>query len=504
MTVPSWPFLVFVLLGAGLFNAVSTRVFDAVFVRRWRNAVWLVLNLAFVWSFSHALTPLLPLAGFLALGYLVLGCLAPGRLALGHRGTDAVRTGRRWAAPAAILLVLAVFVWLKRYSFVPAGLMLPPGAMLVGLSYVFFRVMHLVIDAGQGETERIGIVRYLNFTLNFPAFISGPIQRREDYEANGGLPLTVPDIGLAAWRMVLGAFKVLILSDVLHAWHVDTLAALAPRLASGLAPGLAPGVPPGQLVLTGALAIVLYPLFLYANFSGYTDFVIGAARLFRLQLPENFDRPFSATNFIDFWSRWHISLSQWLRSYVFNPLLVGWMRRYRSARTKQYPAVAAFFITFFLVGAWHGQTSEFLFFGLLQGGGVAGNRLYQVAMTRRLTPAGYGALCANALYRAVSRGLTFTWFAFTLLWFWARWGQIGALAETLGVAGSVAAALATVCGASVILAVPDLFGAASSTITTVLRSRYTRTAFASAMVLAMTIAALVLNLASPEIVYKQF
>jgi D-alanyl-lipoteichoic acid acyltransferase DltB (MBOAT superfamily) len=467
MTVPSWQFLIFVLVGAAVFNASSARW--------WRDGVWLVLNLAFVWSLSQGIMPLLPLAGFLALGYL---------------GVEAARRG--WAPRLAVVLVLAVFVWLKRYSFIPGPLLLPAGAMLIGMSYIFFRVMHLVIDAGQGETGRIRVVRYLNFTLNFPAFISGPIQRREDYEANGSLPLGLPDIGLAAWRMLLGAFKVLILSDALHAWQVDTIAALTPDL------------PLGQRVLTGALVVVLYPLFLYANFSGYTDFVIGAARLFRLGLPENFDRPFGAVNFIEFWSRWHISLSQWLRSYVFNPLLMGWMRRYRSARSKQYPAVVAFFVTFFLVGAWHGQTSEFLFFGLLQGGGVAGHRLYQVGMTRRLTPAGYGALSANPLYRAVSRGLTFTWFAFTLLWFWARWPQIGGLAHTLGVGGSVAAIVGTICGASMLLAVPDLFGVSAEMAGAALRSRYARTAFASAMVLAMAIGVLVLHLSSPEIVYKQF
>ena len=471
MTVPSWQFLVFVLVGAAVFNLVSARW--------WHEAVWLVLNLAFVWSFSHALGPLLPLAGFLALGFLALGFL----------GDEAAR--RRWAGPIAIVLVLAVFVWLKRYSFIPQALLLPRGAMLIGLSYIFFRVMHLVIDASQGGTERIGVVRYLNFTLNFPAFVSGPIQRREDYEANSSLPLTLPDIGLAAWRIVLGGFKVLILSDILHVWQGDMIAALTPGLTFG------------WRVLIGALVVVLYPLFLYANFSGYTDFVIGAARLFRLRLPENFDRPFGAVNFIEFWSRWHISLSQWLRSYVFNPVLIGWMRRSKSARGKQYPAVAAFFVTFFLVGAWHGQTSEFLFFGLLQGGGVAGNRAYQVGMAKRLTPSRYRDLCGNPVYRAVCRGLTFTWFAFTLLWFWARWGQIGGLAGELGVAGSVAAVVGTVFCASVVLAVADL-PASVGRVLNVLRSRYTRTAFASAMVMALVIAALVLNLSSPEIVYKQF
>jgi alginate O-acetyltransferase complex protein AlgI len=304
--------------------------------------------------------------------------------------------------------------------------------------------------------------------------------------------LTLPDIGVAGWRIVLGAFKVWILSDILFAWQADAIAALTPGLGFG------------WRVLTGALVVVLYPLFLYANFSGYTDFVIGVARLFRLRLPENFDRPFGAVNFIEFWSRWHISLSQWLRSYVFNPLLLGWMRRFRLARSKQYPAVAAFFVTFFLVGAWHGQTSEFLFFGLLQGGGVAGNRLYQVAMTRRLTPVEYGRVCANPMYRAVSRGLTFTWFAFTLLWFWASWARIGALATALGNVGSGIAIVGTICGASFMLAVPDLLGTFSERLGAVLRSRYARTALASAMILGLAIATLVLNLSSPEIVYKRF
>ena len=469
MAVPSWQFLVFALVGAALFNLAYVRRWQGTSAaRHWQEAVWLVMNLAFVWSFAPTVIPLAPLAGFLALGYLCL------------------EMARRSQPLAPIVLVLAIFIWLKRYSFIPSSLLLPPGVMLIGLSYIFFRVMHLVIDAGQGAEERIGVVRYLNFTLNFPAFISGPIQRREDYEAHNSLPLTLSDIGIAVWRMVLGAFKVLVLSAALHAWQNSLIAGLASA---------------AQPIVVVSAIVVLYALFLYANFSGYTDFVIGIARLYRLRLPENFDRPFSATNFIDFWSRWHISLSQWLRSYVFNPLLMSWMRRYKSARSKQYPSVMAFFITFFLVGAWHGPTSEFLFFGLLQGGGVAGNRLYQVAMTRRLTPAGYRQLSANPLYRATARGLTFTWFAFTLLWFWATWSQISGLAAVLGPLGIMAAAVVTVVCASVVLAIPDLFGASTSA---VLRSRYTRTAFASAMVLALAVSVLVLNMASPEIVYKQF
>jgi D-alanyl-lipoteichoic acid acyltransferase DltB (MBOAT superfamily) len=466
MGVPSWQFLAFVLLGAVVFNAVSARL--------WREAVWLVLNLTFVWSLSGTIALLLPLAGFLTLGFL---------------GAEVAR--KRWATWPAIGLILALFIWLKRYSFIPDQLMLPPGFMLVGLSYVFFRVMHLIIDAGQGA-ERIGVIRYVNFTLNFPAFISGPIQRREDYEAHDSLPLTVPDISLAAWRMILGAFKVLVLSAVLLAWQHDMIGWLGSELSFG------------QRVVAGALVVVLYPLFLYMNFSGYTDFVIGVARLFRLGLPENFDHPFSAVNFINFWSRWHISLSQWLRSYVFSPLLMTWMRRFKSARSKQYPSVVALFVTFFLVGAWHGPTSAFLFFGLLQGGGVAGNRMYQVILTRWLTQAGCQLLSQNPVYRSLARGLTFTWFAFTLLWFWAGWSEIGALGTRLAVTGSIAAFVVTVCSASVVLAVPDILGAFAGKIESVSQSRYTRTMFASAMIFVMAVATIVLNISSPDIVYKQF
>ena len=469
MSVPSWQFLVFVLAGAAVFNVPLGNW--------WRQGVWLVLNLAFVWSFSYRIEPLLPLAGFLAFGYLSIA---------------AARTRGSLTGMSAIILVLAAFIWLKRYSFVPQTLLLPPGYMAVGLSYIFFRVMHLVIDAGQGAEARIGVVQFVNYTLNFPAFVSGPIQRWEDYEANGSLGLTLMDVGFAMWRMVLGAFKVLIVSAVLHAWQLDLLAVLTPAL------------PLAQRLLTGGLIVSLYPLFLYANFSGYTDFVIGVARLYRLRLPENFDRPFSATNFINFWSRWHISLSMWLRSYVFNPLLMSWMRRYKAARSKQYPSIIAFFVTFFLVGAWHGQTSEFLFFGILQGGGVAGNRLYQVMMTRRLTPAGYERLGENLAYRALARGLTFAWFAFTLLWFWGNWQQIGALFGALGAVGSVAALSAIVVAASVVLAIPDGLGALAGPVEAALRSRYVRTAFATAMMLALVVAGIVLNMSSPELVYKQF
>ena len=126
--------------------------------------------------------------------------------------------------------------------------------------------------------------------------------------------------------------------------------------------------------------VAVYPLYIYCNFSGYIDIVIGIARFLRIQLPENFNRPFSSQNYMIFWSRWHITLSTWFQIYVYGPLCYWTLRRWRSPATEALLNVFAFFLTFFLVGLWHGQTSSFMFFGLLLGLGVSVTKLYQVLM----------------------------------------------------------------------------------------------------------------------------
>ena len=98
-----------------------------------------------------------------------------------------------------------------------------------------------------------------------------------------------------------------------------------------------------------------------------------------------------------------MSLSGWLKAYVYNPLLITLMRRAHPQGLEPFLAVIAFFTTFFLVGAWHGQTSEFLFFGVLQGGGVSFNKLYQILLTQRIGKRGYRTVAANRLYAAICR-----------------------------------------------------------------------------------------------------
>ena len=477
MIVPSLPFLAFAAIAAVLFNLAV--------VRGWQRFVLLATNLVFFASFSHSPLAFLPFPCFLALGFVAQRIVRDG-------------AGAR-VFPALLVVTVAGFFWLKRYSFVPDTLWLPYPYVLVGLSYVFFRVLHLIIDSHQGAISgRVGLLSYLNYTLNFTALTSGPIQRYQDYHRMEdeplGLDLVV--IGRAVERIVIGYFKVAIVSMLLAQAQHAAMGALHPDEALA------------QRMALGAAIVAIYPLYLYANFSGYVDVVIGVARLFRIELPENFNRPFIAASFIDFWSRWHITLSSWLKTYVYNPLMLVGMERITAPAFAPYIAVGAYFVTFFLVGLWHGQTSEFVFFGLLQGGGVAVNKLYQLVMQNRLGRKRYNAIAAHPVYVALARGLTFTWFAFTLLWFWSNWPQMSGFAQALGIEAAFGAALAIFALATITIAAAE--GARHLVLRLqwqeqpIVLSRYVRTSWCTVLVMVTAITIVLLASPAPDIVYKGF
>ncbi len=477
MNVPSPIFLLFAAVGALAFNFGRSL--------GWRQAVLLVMNLLFLASFSKDPSAFIPFIGFISLGYVAY------RLA--------VRRAARWLFVVLLVLVLTMFVWLKRYSFVPHGTFLPFPYLLVGLSYVFFRVMHVLIDGHQGAIEgQIGLVSYINYTLNFTSLVSGPIQFYQPYRSVelDPLPLDLPIMGRALERIIVGYFKVAIVSTVLS------------MLQHGAVAYLSAGESLVQRIASGVLIAALYPIYLYFNFSGYVDFVIGIARFFRIELPENFNRPFAAENFLNFWSRWHITLSGWLKTYVYNPMMMAGMTRISSPSLAPYLAVFAFFMTFFLVGLWHGQTTEFLFFGFLQGGGVAVNKLYQIKMAERLGRKGYRALSTDRIYRACCRGLTFTWFAFTLFWFWSTWVQIGAVSRDLGLAGVLLVGLAILVGSTLVLEAMEELRAGALAVrwgqAPAIHSRYVRDAWSTVLVTAIVVVSVVLSTPAPDIVYKAF
>jgi alginate O-acetyltransferase complex protein AlgI len=478
VTIASLPFLGFVAVVALLY-ALAPGLW-------WRQALMLVANLTFLSTFAASPVMFVPLLGFLAVSYG------------GFWLITATRSGRLHGA--VIVCIIVMFFWLKRYSFLPQETWLPFTYTTIGLSYIFFRNLHLLIDAHEqaGEPAEYGVVgpiAFLNYTLNFTSLVSGPIQLFEDY-ARDQLRITRPpldwtDAGIAVERIAIGFFKVVVLSAILNSVHHESLAALSG--SSGLS----------DRVYQAMLTSVGYTLYLYCNFSGYTDIVIGAARFYGLRLPENFNYPFSATSFIEFWSRWHMTLSGWLRRYVYNPLVMTLMRRYPSRRWVASQNIGAIFVTFFLIGLWHGQTSVFVCFGVLQGLGVSGNRIYQLAMAAKLGNRRYAALTESAWYRMLSRGLTFTYFTLTLFFFWGSWPDIGMTVRTLGIAGCLAFVVALVGCSSLVLALVEAVRIRASG-HTFLTSRYTRTIWVTVLG-TMAVAALVLlSTPAPDIVYKTF
>src|ERR1700743_3557539 len=404
MDTASFQFVLFGLAVAFLSNFNRSRF--------WRSAVLLVASLLFIGLLTHDPVSLLPLAGFLFLGY---GCLV-----LLEHGWSRLMA---WSILATVL----AYVWLKKYTFLPEQSFLQFPYFTLGLSYIFFCVLHLLIESGDhAGKKRIGLGAYLLYTLNFTTFISGPIQRYDDFArdqfAEEPPPLPPSVIGLQLERIIRGFFKVNVLAMLLQAYQTDAVSQVTQQ-----------AFPLTFRLYAAFRLLVLYPLFLYCNFSGYIDIVIAIARLMRLRLPENFDRPFEAGSVLDFWSRWHMTLSNWLKAYVYNPLLLALMRRISSAAAEPFLGVVCFFVTFFLIGIWHGRTSEFVVFGLLTAAGISINKLWQIFLTRTMGRKGYKSLAQNAVYHAFGRGLNYCWYGFTVLWFSGSWKQIDAILASLSI-----------------------------------------------------------------------
>jgi D-alanyl-lipoteichoic acid acyltransferase DltB (MBOAT superfamily) len=165
-------------------------------------------------------------------------------------------------------------------------------------------------------------------------------------------------------------------------------------------------------------------------------------------------------------------------------------------------------VTFFLIGVWHGRTSEFIVFGILTGTGMSINKLWQIWLARKLGRKGYKSLAANALYIAFGRGLNFVWFAFTLSWFWGSWKQIAAVYTGLTGGGWLAVWTAAWIFMTAVLALWEWLRQVLLSIRTAtgpaLTSRYARVAYASAMGMVALIMTELLKQAAPDIVYKAF
>jgi alginate O-acetyltransferase complex protein AlgI len=421
MNFTSPTYLAFVALTVLAFNVWDSPNF--------RRLILLIANLAFLASFVQSPEQLAPLAGFLALGYAAVRWMA--------------RWPKPWLLGWSVVLIVAVFVILKRYTFLPSGVGLPFLYLQIGLSYILFRILQMVIDSAGGETgARLGPLNFVNFTCNFLCFVSGPIQRSDEYLADLDQINRKVDAerAFAAFhRIIKGYIKLAVVSALFEYFFATLSAPVLAEAASLVGP---------RYAAQYAVSAVAYTFYLYYNFSGYMDIVIGIGWLLAQNLPENFDRPFSARNIFEFWARWHMTLSEWFKTYLFNPLM-KFLATYVSAPALMpYLGVIAFFVTFFVMGVWHGSTGVFVIYGLVMGAGASLNKLWQVFMTQRLGKKKYKALGESFAYASLARGLLFAFFSLAVTGLWVDMHQLSLLAARLGLRGVALALIATtVCAA---------------------------------------------------------
>jgi D-alanyl-lipoteichoic acid acyltransferase DltB (MBOAT superfamily) len=297
---------------------------------------------------------------------------------------------------------LLLFLVIKRYSWFDFLGWVDQPVVVIGISYILFRQLHLVIDARFLGNLPFSFLRYIGFLLSPWTLVAGPIQRYEEFcwglDGIGRPPNQ--ELLEAGHRIVNGLILAFVIAPIF----------LEPSRITNL------GHPEAGFV---DLAIVFYgfPFYLYMNFAGYTGIMIGFAKLCGFSnLPENFMQPYLAVNTRDFWTRWHISFGLWIKHYVFTPAC-AYLFAVANPKWHKFMMLVAVLLAFYVVGVWHGTTVNYLIFGILQGTGVIVSAAFE--QWRKRVWGGKRTREINKLYwfRALSIVVTlhFTCFSFLLL-----------------------------------------------------------------------------------------
>jgi len=285
----------------------------------------------------------------------------------------------------------------------------------IGISYLSFRLVHLVQEVRNDVVPMPNIWEYLSFAFFVPTLSVGPINPYSKFIGSmRALDREKTPVSRSLLRIVVGFTKYIFLGSL-----------VAQFTYAGL---LRDGHP--HAVIDLVIAIPAYTLYLYCNFSGFCDMAIGVSGLMGIEVAENFDRPFLARNLQEFWTRWHITLSTWIRDLMFTPISKSMMRRF-GPKSANHVIAASILISFLVVGVWHGTGLHFLIFGALQGIGIATVHYYTVWLKRRLGRERFAAYRKNKLIMAIAGAMTFTYYSLTLFVFANTWKEMLAIKANL-------------------------------------------------------------------------
>ncbi|HYD31089.1 MAG TPA: MBOAT family protein [Azospirillaceae bacterium] len=334
---------------------------------------------------------------------------------------------------AGIAFNLGLLGWFKYAGFIAVTLNaagvavgVPSVVLPLAISFFTFQQIAYLVDAWRGLTRDHDLIRYILFVTYFPQLIAGPIVHHAEMMPQfAHLPKAgerARDIAVGITILFIGLFKKVVLADGVSVYATPVFNAAAGDFE--------------PTFLEAWVAALAYTFQLYFDFSGYSDMAIGAARLFGIRLPINFNSPYKAATIIEFWSRWHMTLSRFLRDYLYIPLGGN-----RQGPGRRYVNLM---LTMLLGGLWHGAGWTFVAWGALHGSYLAVSHLWRswrrrpeppAGWRRRPEPAGWRRRPEPAGWRRLP-GIALTFLAVVIAWVPFRAASFDAAARILaGMAG---------------------------------------------------------------------
>ena len=231
----------------------------------------------------------------------------------------------------------------------------------IGISYMSFKTIQIMLEISDGLIkEKINIKDYLQFLLFFPTVSAGPIDRSRRFltEINEVMPRKeyLELAGDGVYRIVLGLLYKIVLSTYVY----QMLLALNNT----------------DIVVYSIKYMYLYTLYLFFDFAGYSLMAVGSSNILGIQTPMNFNKPFLSVDIKDFWTRWHITLSTWLRDFVFSRVLIQVIRK-KWFKNRLHNATYAYMVNMLVMGFWHGLSVSYIVYGFYHGVLMAGFEVYQ-------------------------------------------------------------------------------------------------------------------------------
>ena len=235
----------------------------------------------------------------------------------------------------------------------------------IGISYMSFKTIQIMLEISDGLIkEKISVKDYLQFLLFFPTVSAGPIDRSRRFlkEINDVMPRKeyLELAGDGVYRIVLGLLYKVVLSTYVY----QILLALSNT----------------GTVVYSIKYMYLYTLYMFFDFAGYSLMAVGSSNILGIQTPMNFNKPFLSVDIKDFWTRWHITLSTWLRDFVFSRVLMQVIRK-KWFKNRLHNAIYAYMVNMLVMGFWHGLSVSYIVYGFYHGVLMAGFEVYQKKST---------------------------------------------------------------------------------------------------------------------------